>query len=123
MVKTKRNQCTFHKSVYPCSSVSGFHNHSAYSINTLLHDRPNIEHCNTNQCICKPTDDWNKSCTSKEGKYLWKFNFVELIVKCRYAESYNNTTENTHLQGCDATYRSGCTTKHCICTAMTCDHR
>ena len=51
MMKSKRDQCSFHETVYPGSGVSGFQYQITNTVNPFLDRRPCEEHQNTNYCI------------------------------------------------------------------------
>ena len=118
MVKSEWDQQTFHQTVYPGSGVTGFQNHVSDCINSGLDYRPDKVHQDTDSCVDQRGYDWNKSGTSEEGKYLRQFNFVETVVQRRNTQTYNNTTEYTHLKGSDSAYGCGRTTQHLFGTAV-----
>ena len=80
MVQTEWNQSSFHQSIQECSKVTGVTDKTTNCVDTILNRWPDEEHQDTDKQIYDCRNNRNKSCTTKEGQYLWQFNAVVLVV-------------------------------------------
>ena len=112
MVKSKGDQGSLDDTEDKGSHIAGSCNQAAQGVDSILYYRPYKIHGNSYNKINYCGNNRYKSGTAEKGKGVWKLDLIKTVMKSRHSQSYDNTSENTHLQGRDTADFSNSTRQH-----------
>ena len=97
MMESKGDQGSLNDTEDKRSHVAGSCNQAAQRVDPVLYHRPYKIHGNSHEKVNHCGNDRHKSGTAEKGKGVWKLDLVKAVMKSRHTQSYDNTSENTHL--------------------------
>ena len=104
MMKSEGNESPFYNSEDQCTKIAGACYQAAQCKDCILYQRPDKVHQDSYKHVDDCGNDGYEPGTAEKGQCIGKLNPMIAVMKCSYAESYDDAAENTHLQSRDSAH-------------------